>query len=147
ESGLAIISGSDHGVVYVFETRTGDVLQKLQVGISQWVQAIAAAEIDGAPVIFAALTHADDGWEEIFMWKRAQDNSIGWNKVGTFVKVLVVLGCFAFICQNLEGYVKAWFLPRIVNANPDVSIGPELERVNQEVIRVARDVGKDVIAL
>lgn len=41
ESGLAIISGSDHGVVYVFETRTGDVLQKLQVGVSQWVQAIA----------------------------------------------------------------------------------------------------------
>ncbi|KAJ7753070.1 WD40-repeat-containing domain protein [Mycena maculata] len=107
ESSLAIISGSDHGVVYVFETRMGDVLQELQVCISQWVQAVAAAEIDGAPVIFAALMHADDGWEEIFMWKRAQDNSIGWNKVGAFVKVLVVLGCLAFICQNLEGYVKA----------------------------------------
>ncbi|KAJ7077627.1 hypothetical protein C8R44DRAFT_896225 [Mycena epipterygia] len=56
ESGLAVISGSDHGVVYVFETRTGELLQKLEVGVSQWVQAIATAEIDGVPVIFAALT-------------------------------------------------------------------------------------------
>ena len=43
ESGLAVISGSDHGVVYVFETRTGVVLQKLEVGVSQWVQAIAVS--------------------------------------------------------------------------------------------------------
>ena len=81
------------------------------------------------------------------MWKRAHDNSIGWNKVGTFAKVLVVLGCLAFIYQNLGGYIEAWISPHIVNANPDVSAGPVLGRVNQEVVRVARDVGKDVIAL
>ncbi|KAJ6590756.1 hypothetical protein B0H10DRAFT_2233562 [Mycena sp. CBHHK59/15] len=108
ESGLAVISGSDHRVVYVFETRTGDVLQKLEVGVSQWVQAIATAEIDGVPIIFAALTRVDGGWEEIFVWKRAHDNSIRWNKAGTFMKVLVVLGCLAFIYQNLGGYVEAW---------------------------------------
>lgn len=41
ESGWAVVSGSDHGVVYVFETRTGNVLQKLEIGALQWVQAIA----------------------------------------------------------------------------------------------------------
>ncbi|KAJ7113435.1 quinon protein alcohol dehydrogenase-like superfamily [Mycena epipterygia] len=144
KSGLAVISGSDHGVVYVFETRTGELLQKLEVSVSQWVQAIATAEIDGVPVIFAALTRADSGWEEIFVWKRARDNSIGWNKVGTFMKVLVVLGCLAFIYQNLGGYVEAWISPGVVNTDSKVSAGPELGRVSQEVVRV---VGQDVIYL
>ncbi|KAJ6465992.1 hypothetical protein C8R47DRAFT_1079073 [Mycena vitilis] len=46
------------------QTRTGDLLQKLEANISQWVQAVAAvqaADIDGVPVIFAALTRADGG--------------------------------------------------------------------------------------
>lgn len=43
ENGWAVVSGSDHGVVYVFETRTGNVLQKLEIGALQWVQAIAVS--------------------------------------------------------------------------------------------------------
>jgi type IV secretory pathway TrbL component len=85
------------------------------------------------------LTRADDGWEEIFVWKRAGDNRIRWNKVGTFVKVLVVLGFFAFIYQNLRGYIEAWFSSRLINANPDVSTGP------REVIKVGHDVSKDLL--
>ncbi|KAF8145074.1 WD40-repeat-containing domain protein [Mycena galopus ATCC 62051] len=137
ESGLAVVSGSDHGVVYVFETHTGDVLQKLDIGVSQWVQAVATTEMDGVPVIFAALTCGDGRWEEIFMWKRGHDNSIGWSKVGTFVKVLVVLGCLAFIYQNLGGYIEAWISPPVA---VNVTAGPELERVIQ---KVGQDVGKD----
>ncbi|KAF8144997.1 WD40-repeat-containing domain protein [Mycena galopus ATCC 62051] len=132
ENGLAVVSGSDHGVVYVFETRTGDVLQKLDIGVSQWM-----TEMDGVPVIFAALTRGDGRWEEIFMWKRAHDNSIGWSKVGTFVKVLVVLGCLAFLYQNLGGYVEAWISPPVA---VNVTAGPELGRVIQ---KVGQDVGKD----
>ncbi|KAJ7110439.1 hypothetical protein C8R44DRAFT_883587 [Mycena epipterygia] len=149
ENGLAVISGSDHGVVYVFETRTGDLLQKLEVGVSQWVQAIATAEIDGVPVIFAALTRADCGSEEIFVWKRARDNSIWWSKVWKIVNVLVLLGCLAFIYQNLH-YVRVvwvWMSRRGVNDNSAVSNGPELGRVRKEVVRVGRKVGKDVVYL
>ncbi|KAJ7820381.1 WD40-repeat-containing domain protein [Mycena leptocephala] len=111
ESGWAVVSGSDHGVVYVFETRTGNVLQKLDIGALQWVQAIATAEIDGVPVIFAALTRADDGWEEIHVWKRCGDITIGWNKVGALVKVFIVLGCLAFIYQNLGVTSRRGFRP------------------------------------
>ncbi len=151
ESGLAVVSGSDHGTVYVFETRTCELLQKLEMGVPQWVvgsavgisrlewnqadEPVQTADIDGVPVIFAALTRKDEQWEEIFVWKRAHDHSIGWNKVGTFVKVLVVLGCLAFIYQNLGGYIKAWIGPRVAAF---IKAGPEL---------VGHEVGNDVIAL
>ncbi|KAJ7925395.1 hypothetical protein B0H13DRAFT_1863235 [Mycena leptocephala] len=144
ESGWAVVSGSDHGVVYVFEPHTGNVLQKLEIGALQWVQAIATTKIDGVPVIFAALTHADDGWEEIHVWKRCADITIGWNKVGVLVKALIVLGCLAFIYQNLGGYVEPWFLPRLIHTNPDISAG----RAGEQVVRVGKDIiGVDLEAL
>ncbi|KAJ7893594.1 hypothetical protein B0H13DRAFT_2339624 [Mycena leptocephala] len=136
ESGWAVISGSDHGVVYVFETRTGNILQKLEIGALQWVQAIATAEIDGVPIIFAALTRADDGWEEIHMWKRCGDITIGWNKVGALVKALIVLGCLAFIYQNLGGYIEAWFSSPLIHTNLDISAG----RAGEQVVRVGKDI-------
>ncbi|KAJ7665158.1 quinon protein alcohol dehydrogenase-like superfamily [Mycena polygramma] len=132
ENGLTVISGSDHGVVYVFETRTGDVLQKLEIGISQWVQAVAAADIDGVPVVFAALTRADGGWEEIFVWKRARSNKIGLNKVGAVVNLFVVLGFLAFLYQNLGGYVLARIAPGAISGNSDVGarqdVGPVIHK-------------------
>ncbi|KAJ6631238.1 quinon protein alcohol dehydrogenase-like superfamily [Mycena sp. CBHHK59/15] len=142
ENGLAVVAGSDHGVVYVFETRTGDLLQKLEVGVSHWVQAVATAEIDGVPIIFAALMRADDGWEEIFVWKRAHDHSIGWNKIATFGKLLVVLGCLVFIYQNLAGYMEARTSLGVANADTDARAGPMLM---QEIVRVGHDVGKEVV--
>jgi WD40 repeat protein len=37
----AIITGSDHGKVYVFDRRTGDVIDTIDIGIKDWVQSIA----------------------------------------------------------------------------------------------------------
>lgn len=142
EGGLVVVSGSDHGVVYVFETRSGNLLQKLDIGVSQWVQGVAVGEIDGVPAIFAASTR-DERREEIVVWKRARNHSIGWNRVATLVKVLVVLGCVAFIYQNLRG----WITHRNLT---DVGAGPELKRGSEESVNlVTRDLlwGKDVIVL
>ncbi|KAJ7027822.1 WD40-repeat-containing domain protein [Mycena alexandri] len=110
EQGTTVICGSDHGCVYVFDTRSGERLATLSVGSTEWVQVVTTAEVDNVSVIFAAQTRAMDCSEDIFIWKRAQPavkmssqgDSIAWA-----VKALVVLGCLAFIYQNLEPVVSA----------------------------------------
>lgn len=37
----AIITGSDHGKVYIFDRRTGDVIDMIDIGIKDWVQSVA----------------------------------------------------------------------------------------------------------
>ncbi|KAJ7764964.1 hypothetical protein DFH07DRAFT_770239 [Mycena maculata] len=80
----------------------GEALATLSVGTSEWVQTEATAEIGGVSVVFAAQTRALDFSEEIFVWKRAQETSTGWGKMGA----LVVLGCIAFVYQNLMTQIR-----------------------------------------
>ncbi len=48
ENGSTIVTGSDHGLVYVFDTRSGDTLQKLATSRAKRIKAIAV----GDPAIF-----------------------------------------------------------------------------------------------
>ncbi|KAJ7831879.1 quinon protein alcohol dehydrogenase-like superfamily [Mycena leptocephala] len=108
EHGSTLICGSDHGCVYVFDTRSGERIATLSVGSTEWVQVVATTEVDDVSVIFAAQTRALDFSEEIFVWKRAhreRETSTVWEKMVMVAKVLVVLGCIAFVYQNLEGKV------------------------------------------
>jgi len=41
DGGSTIISGSDHGKVYVFNRRTGDIYDVIYTGFKDWVQSIA----------------------------------------------------------------------------------------------------------
>ncbi|KAK0477178.1 hypothetical protein EDD18DRAFT_1114831, partial [Armillaria luteobubalina] len=41
EDGKVVVSGSDHGVVYVYERRTGLKMNELKVDLEDWVQALA----------------------------------------------------------------------------------------------------------
>ncbi|KAJ7448370.1 hypothetical protein FB451DRAFT_1411383 [Mycena latifolia] len=106
EHGSTIICGSNHGCVYVFDTRSGETLETLSVGSSEWVQVVATAEIGGVSVIFAAQTRALDISEEIFVWKRTRETSTSWEKIFVIIKALVVLGCLAFVYQNLEAKIR-----------------------------------------
>ncbi|KAJ3836517.1 hypothetical protein F5878DRAFT_541232, partial [Lentinula raphanica] len=36
-----IISGSDHGAVYAFDRRTGEVIDRINIGVKDWVQSIS----------------------------------------------------------------------------------------------------------
>ncbi|KAJ7851724.1 hypothetical protein B0H13DRAFT_1904972 [Mycena leptocephala] len=77
-------------------------------GSMEWVQVVATMEVDDVSVIFAAQTRTLDFLEEIFVWKRAhreRETSTVWEKMVMVAKVLVVLGCIAFVYQNLEGKV------------------------------------------
>ncbi|KAJ7866275.1 hypothetical protein B0H14DRAFT_3442543 [Mycena olivaceomarginata] len=85
-------------------------LATLSVGTTEWVQVVTTAEIDNVSAIFVAQTRALDFSEKIFVWKRAQrapEKSSVWGKyMAWIVKALVVLGCMAFVYQNLEAGVR-----------------------------------------
>ncbi|KAJ7742929.1 WD40-repeat-containing domain protein [Mycena maculata] len=105
EHGTTLVCGSDHGCVYVFDTRSSEKLATLSVGSTEWVQVVATAEVEDVSVIFAAQTRGLDCSEEIFVWKRAQPvRKMGtlWETLIWIAKALVVLGCVAFVYQNLE---------------------------------------------
>ncbi|KAJ7197090.1 WD40-repeat-containing domain protein [Mycena haematopus] len=105
EKGSTIVTGSDHGTVYVFDIRSGDTVQKLETGRSKRIKAVATAEIGGSAVIIAAHTYSDEGFQEIMVWKRARATVIGLNEVGMLLKALVLVGFVAFMYQNfLAGY-------------------------------------------
>ncbi|KAJ7833392.1 hypothetical protein B0H13DRAFT_2370479 [Mycena leptocephala] len=90
------------------KVRFGERIATLSVGSTEWVQVVATTEVDDVSVIFAAQTRALDFSEEIFVWKRAhreRETSTVWEKMVMVAKVLVVLGCIAFVYQNLEGKV------------------------------------------
>ena len=81
----AVVSGSDHGVLYVY-TRRNNLLTKLQVDPDEWVQTVAAslmrlcsltadqlqtADIAGVPTIFVAKSREISGKNEIFIYRKA----------------------------------------------------------------------------
>ncbi|KAJ7192247.1 WD40-repeat-containing domain protein [Mycena pura] len=127
DQGSSLICGSDHGCVYVFDTRSGEELAALSVGTSEWLQVIATTEIDGVSVIFGAQTRALDFSEEIFVWKRAQPARkaiTGQEKTNFIVKVLVVLGCMAFVYQNVGTKVMELYdVIQGYSATPDAFAG------------------------
>ncbi|KAJ7041335.1 hypothetical protein C8F04DRAFT_1253033 [Mycena alexandri] len=105
EQGATLVCGSDHGCVYVFDTRSGAELAVLGVGSTEWVQVVETAEVNDVSVIFAAQTGSLDSSEEIFVWKRAQparNTGTTLEKLVWVAKALVVLGFLAFVYQNVE---------------------------------------------
>ncbi|KAG6913607.1 hypothetical protein DXG01_005613, partial [Tephrocybe rancida] len=63
-----IVSGSDHGTVYVFNRRSGDVVDRLKIGEDTWLQTVTAANVNGAPTIFAAKSQDNTEANDIWVW-------------------------------------------------------------------------------
>lgn len=126
-----IISGSDHGIVYVFDRRTGETIDQLRIDHSDWVQTVnvstkpvfsmkltqqQAAEIDNVPVIFAAKSRDVDGNNVVFVWKKNNDKHEkrkDERKQSTFAAILVIIfqvmmlgATVAFVHQNFAGLLQ-----------------------------------------
>ncbi|SJL14553.1 uncharacterized protein ARMOST_18016 [Armillaria ostoyae] len=67
ENCRAIVSGSDHGVVYVFERRDSNVHQ-LDTGMEDHVQTVTTANIDGISTVIAARSRDIGKPSRIFIW-------------------------------------------------------------------------------
>ncbi|KIY60650.1 hypothetical protein CYLTODRAFT_495558, partial [Cylindrobasidium torrendii FP15055 ss-10] len=67
----AIVVGSDHGLVYVLDVRTGAEIDVLETGKSAWVQTLDAGHcIDGAPAIVCAHSGAGIEGNAIQVWRK-----------------------------------------------------------------------------
>ena len=44
EGTTMLVSGSDHGIVYVFDRRNGEVLDELEVDSGEWVQTVTVSD-------------------------------------------------------------------------------------------------------
>ncbi|KAJ7214532.1 hypothetical protein GGX14DRAFT_392555 [Mycena pura] len=84
---------------------TGDRLERLDIGTSEWVQVVATAEIDGVSTVFAAPARREDNDAELFVWKRqepeldvARDD---WrSKWLNLVNIIIICCCVGFVYQN-----------------------------------------------
>ncbi|KAJ7334608.1 WD40-repeat-containing domain protein [Mycena albidolilacea] len=84
-----IVSRSDHGIVYVFDRRSGEIVDKLRVDPCEWVQTIAAADCAGVSTIFVARSHDLVGSNKIFVWRKKSKKRFG---VVGIACVVVVFG-------------------------------------------------------
>ncbi|KAF7293675.1 WD40 repeat-like protein [Mycena indigotica] len=100
DRGTTIVSGSDHGDIYIFDYQTGERQQKVQVSTDgEWVQAVAVAEIEEISTIFAAQSRMTEGKEDIIVYKRLR--AVGWNLfMERIFWPLMVLGFMIFFMQN-----------------------------------------------
>jgi hypothetical protein len=125
-----IISGSDHGVVYVFDRRSGETLDELRIDCKDWIQTVKvgiavatafinvccslnkkATEVDGTPTILAAKSRDTSGANPIYVWKK-HTNKHNKHPIGTqsltinyatfLLQLLMFLASMAFIIQNCE---------------------------------------------
>ncbi|KAF5336660.1 hypothetical protein D9758_016746 [Tetrapyrgos nigripes] len=67
-----LISGSDHGDVYVFDRRTSEVNDIIQVGCKDWVQSVTeqTTEMEGVPIIIIGRSGENLGQTALQVWER-----------------------------------------------------------------------------
>ncbi|KAJ3990907.1 hypothetical protein F5050DRAFT_1906032 [Lentinula boryana] len=118
-----VISGSDHGNVYAFDRRTGDVIDMIYVGVKDWVQSILTVEASGVPLLFVGQSGENVGKTEIQMWEKVNVKSTT-NKISSKSvwedgcwMLLVILSCL-FVVENvlnipILNYFHEWVLKGI----------------------------------
>ncbi|KAJ7763357.1 WD40-repeat-containing domain protein [Mycena metata] len=99
-----VVSGSDHGIVYVFDRRSGNIIEVLRVDAREWVQTVAGGECSGVSAIFAAKSRDLVGTNEIFVWRKKSKQrfaivGIAWGML-IFLQLFVVAAGLTFMYQN-----------------------------------------------
>ncbi|KAJ7023198.1 hypothetical protein C8F04DRAFT_1193660 [Mycena alexandri] len=104
-----IVSGSDHGIVYVFDRRSGKIIDELRVDAREWVQTVAAGECSGVSAIFAAKSRDLVGTNEIFVWRKK--NKQRFAIVGIACGLLVFLQLFVLMAGMTFMYPNVFATP------------------------------------
>ncbi|KAF5366414.1 hypothetical protein D9758_009811 [Tetrapyrgos nigripes] len=111
----AIVTGSDHGDVYVFDRRTGEVNDIIHVGCKDWVQLVMTTEMEGVPMIIVGRSGEKIGRTALQVWERKTPASrpeaarqgrllqglSGWQVICVLLSVL-------FVLQNLPPEAREW---------------------------------------
>ncbi|KAJ6540095.1 WD40-repeat-containing domain protein [Mycena sp. CBHHK59/15] len=100
-----VVCGSDHGVVYVFNRRSGEVVDELRVDGTEWVQTVTSTECNGVPTILAAKSRdVSSTFNEIFVWRKNTEKARAAAGISlsmmTIVHACMLLATVAFLYQN-----------------------------------------------
>ncbi|KAJ7044224.1 WD40-repeat-containing domain protein [Mycena alexandri] len=100
-----IVSGSDHGLIYVFDRKDGHTVDVLRIDKVKWAQTVTATDCSGTPTILAAKSNCEDSEaNEIYVWrKRAEKRGVAGMSWMTLVHAVTLLAALAFIYQNVVG--------------------------------------------
>ncbi|KAJ7238889.1 WD40-repeat-containing domain protein [Mycena rebaudengoi] len=102
-----IVSGSDHGVVYVFDRTHETPAAVLRVKDAEWVQTVAVAECAGFTTIFAAKSDNTHGTNDIHIFRR-KIKTARLGGLSTLCGLLIFLQLFVlgvammFVYKNVE---------------------------------------------
>ncbi|KAJ7605666.1 WD40-repeat-containing domain protein [Mycena polygramma] len=101
-----IVSGSDHGLVYVFDRRSGEIVDELKLDSDdEWVQTVAGTDCNGVPTILAAKSRDVDAPNQIYVWRKLKkDEGRGTGaltKMWKGLEVCMVVAALAFFWQNV----------------------------------------------
>ncbi|KAJ7500683.1 WD40-repeat-containing domain protein [Mycena galericulata] len=105
----SVVSGSDHGVVYVFDHRTGAVTDTLRVDPNDWVQTVTATHVDGISTIVAARSRDWGGRNGIVIWRKKSKASgrRSWSHVIVLLNAAVLIGAIIYLYQKMSHTVQS----------------------------------------
>ncbi|KAJ7429427.1 quinon protein alcohol dehydrogenase-like superfamily [Mycena galericulata] len=105
----SVVSGSDHGVVYVFDRRTGAVTDTLRVDPNDWVQTVTATHVDGISTIVAARSRDWGGRNGIVIWRKKSKTSgrRSWSHVIVLLNAAVLIGAIIYLYQKMSHTVQS----------------------------------------
>ncbi|KAF9255360.1 hypothetical protein L218DRAFT_1008667 [Marasmius fiardii PR-910] len=68
--GKMVVSGSDHGKLYIFERRTEELYDVIDVGGGDWVQTLTVTELDGVQMVIAGMSRDNVKETLLQVWRR-----------------------------------------------------------------------------
>ncbi|KAJ6516936.1 WD40-repeat-containing domain protein [Mycena vitilis] len=107
----SVVSGSDHGVVYVHDRRSGEVADALRVHPNDWVQTVTAAQVDGISTIIAARSRDWGGANGITVWKKKKTPQSGrrlWIGSIVVVNLMLVVAGAVYIGDGFRPVRRTW---------------------------------------
>ncbi|KAJ7602038.1 hypothetical protein DFH06DRAFT_1351722 [Mycena polygramma] len=113
-----IVSGSDHGVIYVFDRRSGEIVDELRIDPEEWVQTVAGTDYNGVPTILAAKSRDVDAPNVIYVWRKKNKTRLvgtvalseSWRIVEVGMVVLVIIAMF---WQNIASMSSQWIFGQV----------------------------------
>ncbi|KAJ7241236.1 hypothetical protein B0H12DRAFT_1237114 [Mycena haematopus] len=109
EDGGSVVIGSDHGVVYVFDRWTGETVGELETGDANWVQTVAATDINGLSTILGGRGRELDGPNDILVWQTVKEEkymtSSVFYQVGAGLNIALVLVALVVLYGQISLYL------------------------------------------
>ncbi|KAF8996952.1 WD40 repeat-like protein [Hymenopellis radicata] len=105
-----VVAGSDHGLLYIFDLRTGSLLERLTVTEGAWIQAVTTTHVNGIPAVIAGCSATDDHPSDVivFLKDTTPSGSSPIVRQFSFRKVLDTLAIAVVAAAALTAVYQNW---------------------------------------